>query len=67
LVAATGEIDLYLREGCNLRFAGGENWNIIPRRGEPKEIDMTSQPAQGMPLDYAKAAAAIFKPDWPEN
>jgi CRISPR-associated protein Csb1 len=65
LIAATGEIDLYLREGCNLRFAGGENWKIIPRRGEPKEIDMTSQPVQGMLLDYAKAAAAFFMPDWP--
>lgn len=67
LIAATSEIDLYLREGCNLRFIREDRWRLIPRRGEPEEIDLTSQRAQGVLLDYAKAAAGVFKPDWPEN
>ena len=67
LMAATGEIDLYLREGCNLRFIGEDSWESIPRRGESTEIDLTSEPAQGVLLDYAKTAAAFFKPDWPEK
>jgi CRISPR-associated protein Csb1 len=65
LIAATSEIDLYLREGCNLRFAAEENWTSVPRRGEPTEIDLSSPRMAGILLDYAKAAAAFFKPDWP--
>jgi CRISPR-associated protein Csb1 len=67
LIAATGEIDLSLREGCNLRFSGEESWKLIPRRGEPKEIDLTSECAQGVLLDYAKATVEFFKPHWPER
>ena len=67
LIAATSEIDLYLREGCNLRFAGEESWQSIPRRGELEEVDLTSRHAQDALLDYAKAAAGFFKSDWPEK
>jgi CRISPR-associated protein Csb1 len=67
LIAATSEIDLYLREGCNLRFLGEEYWKSMPRRGEPTNIDMSSQQAKGLLLDYAKAAAEFFKPEWPEK
>ena len=67
LIAATCEIDLYLREGCNLRFVGEESWKSVPRRGEPEKIDLTSERAQGNLLDYAKAVAGFFKPDWPEK
>jgi len=68
LIAATSdEIDLYLREGCNLRFAGEELWNLVPRRGEPTSIDLTSERMQAMLLDHAKAAAEVFKPAWPQG
>jgi CRISPR-associated protein Csb1 len=67
LIAATGEIDLYLREGCNLRFTGDEMWKWVPRRGEPQAIDLTSERAQTELLDYAKTAAGFFQPDWPEK
>jgi CRISPR-associated protein Csb1 len=67
LIAATAEIDLYLREGCNLRFAEEEVWKLVPRRGHPSEIDFVSQPVQDVLLDYAKAAANVFKPQWPKE
>jgi CRISPR-associated protein Csb1 len=67
LVAAVGDIDLYLREGCNLRLVGEEAWKVVPRRGEPEEIDLTSQWALDTLLDSATAAADVFRPNWPEK
>jgi CRISPR-associated protein Csb1 len=67
LITATGEIDLYLREGCNLRFAGKESWKSVPRRGEPYEVDLTSQQAQAVLFDYAKEGTEFFKRYWPEK
>ncbi|MGH6840985.1 MAG: type I-G CRISPR-associated RAMP protein Csb1/Cas7g, partial [Methylocella sp.] len=53
LLAATADIDLFLREGCNLRFADKEDrWFVVPRRGEPTLIELSS--AREFLLDYAK-------------
>lgn len=65
LVAATADIDMYLREGCHLRFAGEDNWNAIPRRGEVISVDLMSSAAQKKLYDYAVEAAKPFKSHWP--
>ena len=46
LLAATAEIDLFLREGCNLRYAGQDVWHSVPRRGEPNGVDLGSDEAR---------------------
>jgi CRISPR-associated protein Csb1 len=67
LIAATADIDLYLREGCNLRFAGNESWLAVPRRGEPVPIDLDSTAAQNLIVKYAEEAAKPLKAVWPES
>jgi len=62
LVAATAEMDLFLREGCLLRYADdGDAWYAVPRRGEPKPIKLSAQVAK----DYANKAAEPFREKWP--
>ena len=67
LIAATAEIDLFLREGCHLRYADDDRWNAIPRRGEIKPVDLSSQDAQKTLLGYAKKAVEPFSKEWPEE
>lgn len=64
LVAATAEIDLFLREGCLLRYAeDGDVWYEVPRRGEPAIVALGTEIAQ----EYTQAAAGHFRPRWPEK
>ncbi len=64
LLAATADIELFLREGCNLRFANKDDrWLAVPRRGEPAPVDLSS--AREPLLDYARSAAAPLKKEWP--
>ncbi len=67
LLAATAEIDLFLREGCHLRYAADDRWNIIPRRGEIEPIDLSSEDAQKTLLAYAENAVKSFSKEWPEE
>lgn len=67
LIAATAEIDLFLREGCHLRYADDDRWNAIPRRGEIKPVDLSSEDAQKTLFDYAKEAVKPFSKEWPEK
>ena len=67
LIAATAEIDLFLREGCHLRYADDDRWNAIPRRGEIEPIDLSSEDAQKTLLDYAKTAVKPFSKGWPKD
>ena len=67
LIAATAEIDLFLREGCHLRYADEDLWNAIPRRGEPKPIDLTSENAQKTLLEYARSAVEPLSKEWPKE
>ena len=67
LLAATAEIDLFFREGCHLRYADDDRWNAIPRRGESKPVDLSSQAAQKTLLDYAREAVKTFSKEWPEE
>lgn len=67
LIAATTDFDLFFREGCHLRFGDDDRWNVVPRRGEPKNVDLESAAAKELILNYAKDAAVPLKTQWPEN
>lgn len=64
LVAATTDLELFLREGCLLRYALNDTWMTVPRRGEPAEV---SFPTQDQLRAYAAAAAVPFKAKWPKD
>ncbi len=64
LVAATADIELFLREGCLLRYGeNGDAWYMVPRRGEPQPVSLSARGA----LTYAKAATEHFRPRWLED
>ena len=67
LIAATAEIDLYLREGCHLRYAEDDDWKEIPRRGDVVPIDLASKQAQDALLQYALEAVTPFRARWPKE
>jgi CRISPR-associated protein Csb1 len=64
LLAATVDLELFLREGCLLRYADDDHWTEVPRRGEPAEVSL---PKQDQLVAYATAAAAPFKAKWPDG
>ena len=66
LIAATADIDLYLREGCHLRYADENAWQAVPRRGATTvPVDLASETAQTKLLKYAKKAVKPLKEKWP--
>lgn len=65
LLAAIAEIDLFLREGCHLRYAGDDVWHEVPRRSDPKPVDLGAAEARTLIRTYASTAAAHFRPKWP--
>jgi CRISPR-associated protein Csb1 len=67
LLAATADIELFLREGCNLRYAGNDVWHSIPRRGEPTRVDLASEAGRRLIRTYAETEAAHFRPNWPQE
>ena len=67
LIAATAEIDLFLREGCHLRFADEDLWSAVPRRGDPIPVDLASVEAHKILLEYARTKAEHFMDAWPEQ
>lgn len=68
LVAATTDIELFLREGCHLRFADqADSWITVPRRGETGSVDVASETAQKVILKYAEQAVTPFKACWPKG
>jgi CRISPR-associated protein Csb1 len=63
LVAATADIDLFLREGCLLRYAeNGDVWYQVPRRGEPMQVALSGETIR----QYAQSAASHFRSKWRE-
>jgi CRISPR-associated protein Csb1 len=64
LVAATADLELFLREGCLLRYANDDTWTKVPRRGEPAAVSL---PKQDQLIAYATDAAAMFKKKWPKD
>jgi CRISPR-associated protein Csb1 len=64
VMAATADIELFLREGCLLHYAeNGDAWYQVPRRGEPTTITLDS----AMVTNYAKTAAKHFRSRWPKG
>lgn len=64
LLAATADLELFLREGCLLRYANDDTWTTVPRRGEPADVSL---PDHTQLVAYAMTAAAPFKEKWPKN
>ncbi len=61
LYAATGEQELFLREGCHLRYAEeGDRWVEVPRRGERRPISLQFEQVARL----AREAAAPFRRAW---
>jgi CRISPR-associated protein Csb1 len=67
LLAATADIDLFLREGCLLRYGDEDLWNAVPRRGASSPVDLASEDAHKIILKYTQDAAEPFKERWPET
>ena len=66
LLAATAEIDLFLREGCLLCYANEDCWEAVPRRGDPVPVSLASTESQTLIRRYAGAAAEPFMGKWPK-
>jgi CRISPR-associated protein Csb1 len=64
LMVATADIELFLREGCLLRYAeNGDAWYQVPRRGEPTLVALSAETAR----KYAEEAVKHFRPRWPKE
>ncbi len=65
LLAATAELDLFLREGCLLRYADEKDvWMAVPRRGEPSQVKV---PDHDVLVKLATDAVKSFKTKWPKD
>jgi len=63
LMAATAEIELFLREGCLLRYAeNADAWYLVPRRGEPTQVNLRVDEIK----KYAATVVEHFRSKWPE-
>lgn len=68
LMAATVDIDLFLREGCNLRFGDTvDQWNEVPRRGDIQPVDLVSANAQTTLFKYSESSYLHFQSKWAEK
>jgi CRISPR-associated protein Csb1 len=66
LLTASTDLEMFLREGCLLRYADEKNeWKIVPRRGEPQLIE--NFPGRDELIEFAKEAAKPFKDKWPKD
>jgi CRISPR-associated protein Csb1 len=66
LIAATHEIDLFLREGCHLRYAAVEDdWYAVPRRGPAAKVNLGTA-ARAAVLRFTLDAAGPFREKWPK-
>ncbi len=61
LMAATADVELFLREGCLLRYAeNADQWFQVPRRGEPMSISLDGSTVKS----YATSSAGHFRSKW---
>lgn len=67
LTAATADNDLFLREGCHLRYTGEDKWYSVPRRGDAVAVDLTSDEGKAAIAALASNGAEHFRPKWPET
>jgi len=67
VLSATADIELFLREGCHLRYADdADQWYAVPRRGSNVPVDLVSEQARQLVLDYARAGYKPFQQAWDE-
>jgi CRISPR-associated protein Csb1 len=67
LIAATADIDLFLRSGCQLQIPQAEDeWSILPRRGVAETIRLSFDSVSNTLLSYAENAVKPFKSRWPD-
>lgn len=65
LLAATADLELFLREGCLLRYADErDEWTAVRRRGAPGPVAV---PTHDELLAFALAAAVPFAAKWPKS
>lgn len=65
ILSGTADIELFLREGCHLRYADDtDQWLAIPRRGKEQPVDLGSDASQQLLLDYARQAYRPFEEAW---
>jgi len=65
LLTGTTDIDMFLREGCNLRIADAKDeWRIVPRRGDKQPVDLSSKDAQKVLQKYAQSSYVPLKEAW---
>jgi len=66
LLAGTQDMDLFLREGCLLRYASNdvEDWYALPRRGNPQPVRFSG--AREAILKFTTSALKHFALRWPE-
>ncbi len=66
LLAATEDLEMFLREGCLLRYADkNDEWKTVPRRGDPERIE--NFPSRSQLEAHAQAAAGPVKANWPDG
>lgn len=66
LIAATSDLDLFLREGCHLRYKGNDTWYSVPRRGDATIVDLTIEGASQAIRKLASNGADHFREKWPK-
>lgn len=65
LLAATADLELFLREGCLLRYADAEDvWTAVPRRGKRDDGNL-SLPSKDELQSVAHAEHSYFANQWP--
>jgi len=67
LLAGTRDHDLFLREGCHLRYGDADSWYAVPRRGHNRLVDLASENARSMILKYATRQAVPLSTHWPKG
>jgi CRISPR-associated protein Csb1 len=67
LIAATAEMDLFLREGCHLRYTGDDKWFSVPRRGKIEEVNLATKEAAEAFNGAAEEGAKYFRSKWPKE
>jgi CRISPR-associated protein Csb1 len=66
LLAATEDIELFLREGCLLRYQEERDvWREVPRRGEPREVGLPGRAEIRRWL--LETGTRPFRDQWPQE
>jgi CRISPR-associated protein Csb1 len=64
LIAATADLELFLREGCLLRYAGDDAWTVVQRRGDPAPVALPDSDAL---KKIASEGRTYFDEQWPAD